>query len=175
MQYRWEKIIGSIVYGRARAAARVGLSLDELMSEGRLAAEEATLTWSPQGGRGLDSWIWMKVHFSITNALIQAGKYLVEDPLHPQDSPGRVAHLAGEEQETVAMVRQALGYLQASLPNLDWAMLWLRHAEGRKFSEIGEIMGMTTGAVQRKIHRVRGQAVSILEERGIAPVDTIHV
>ena len=104
MEYRWDKIVGSIAYGRALAGVHVGLSLDELMAEGRLAAEEASRTWSPVGGRSLDSWIWMKVYYALTNALIQAGKHLVEEPTDPQDPdpPGRAEHRTGDEQDSVA-------------------------------------------------------------------------
>ena len=162
--YEWERMIGSIVFRRARSALRLGVSTDDLLSVGRLAAIEAVESWEPEGGRTLASWVYLPVEFDVMRVIRRAAKELAADSHdweYDDDS---------QDLDAVVLLRRSLGHLRARLPSLDWAMLWLAHAEGWSCAEIARDYDMTATAVWQRLSRARRKAVRILAERDIEEI-----
>jgi len=155
MDYKWDRIIGSIVWQRIRAAYSLGIDANELKAIGRAAAVKAEMTWRPDGGAALSTHIWTAVHGAVNKAMAQAGRELVEDCEDWGDE-------AAEDLDSVVLIRESLDYLKARLPSLEWTMLWMRHAEGRWPQEIARELDIDYGVIRMRISRARKNAVTIL-------------
>lgn len=162
INYKWECMIGSIVFSRSRLADWIGMGLDDLLSIARVAAVKAESTWDPEDGRSLSSWVYLKAQYAVRSAIRRQFMYHSRH----QGQPGRCAS-KDPGIEAVVVIRSSLGHLQAKLPNLDWAVLWLTHAEGRSSSEIAADYDMTELAVRKRLSRARKKAVTILSGKGI--------
>jgi DNA-directed RNA polymerase specialized sigma24 family protein len=121
------------------------------MSIGRCAAYEAELSWEPEGGRSLKSWVALNVQFDVQRALVKSGQEMASD-IEPPDE---------EDLETVILVHEALDYLRAKLRDEEWTALWLYHAEGWTCAEMGKKMGISTHGVHCLLSRTRKKAERI--------------
>jgi DNA-directed RNA polymerase specialized sigma24 family protein len=171
MTYRWDRVIGSIVAGRTRAAALLGVELDDLMAAGRMSAHAAEESWDPEGGRTVASWVWLQVNYDLGKLLERAGRQLdCTDPGGDEVDASTV--IAVEvDASTVIAVKRALDYLQARLPSLEWTMLWMRHAEGWQSREIAEQLGLSPNAARIKMCRLRKKSETILRLAGMVEID----
>jgi len=160
---QWDKIIGSLVASKARPALYLGVSSDELMQVGREAALRAERTWLADGGRSLDSWVWLQVRGAVGHFLSRVGRGM-HDPLDWDP----VCETDIERQTSIA---EALEFLEAHLPTPDWQLLWDLHANGLQLSEIAKQNGILLGAAKVRAHRARNRAVTILASHGIASVN----
>jgi DNA-directed RNA polymerase specialized sigma24 family protein len=171
MGYQWDRVVASIAYGRARAASRLGLSIDDLMSAGRMAAFQAEQTWDPGRGTKLSSWIYAKVSFALSDTLhrgcvaANAKEAVANEP---------AAAFEEAKQDTVMMLRNAITYLRAELSDSDWTMLWLRYAEGYQPAELARMYGMTLDAVKSKTYRAATRAVTKLRHRQITQIADVE-
>lgn len=157
MTYKWDRIVGSIVWARARSSMLFGLPVEELMNIGRTSAMLAERSWRSDGGRTLPNWIYLQVELAVRKALIAAGRYAAEEDLPESDDEI-------DDVEARFLVREALTYLQANLPQEDWALLWLHHVEGWNCKELSGKWGITHGSMRNRLCRVRHQAVTLLRE-----------
>lgn len=158
MDYRWDRIIGKIVYGRIHSAAFLAITPEDLKSIGRLAAVEAEFDWDPEGGRSLSSWVYLNVEYEINKALAKGVRHLVEDTESWTDE-------AAEQLESSFLVRESLEYFQAALTNEEWSLLWLHHAEGYTCAELADKCGIKSGALRKRMWASRKKAVTLFEKR----------
>jgi len=151
MMYQWDRIVGQIVWARARAARIFGLPPEELMAVGRAAAVEAEQSWQSSGGRSMSSWVYLSVQIAVQRAMVAAGRYAAEEEEVGVDP----------EPEAQYFIREALEYLEARLPSEDWVLLWLYHAEGRNCVELAERWGIAHQSMRRKISKARKKAATL--------------
>lgn len=76
-------------------------------------------------------------------------------PIHdpPDESPSSVPSHAAERAEREAMVEAALAALEPD----HRAVVILKDFEGRRYEEIGELLGIPVGTVRSRLHRARRQ------------------
>lgn len=161
MIYEYERLISAQVAKRVRSAALVGLSVDEMMAVGRLASVEAVDSWDPDGGRSLDSWVWLNVQWDLSESMRQAVRQFTEE-LHSEHQDEEY------DLDTVITIRQAMDILKAELPDPQWSILWLHHAEGRSCRDISADLGISQPATWQQLSRLRRKAVRILRANSIA-------
>lgn len=159
-EYEWDRMISSIIYGRVRSAYRLGITIDDLRSGGRLSAVEAERTWRPDGGRSLSSWIFMHVCWGV-GAMLRDAAHQFADALAEED------HESDFDLDSVYLIREAIGYLRADLADSDWELIWLHCAEGRTSAEISAECGIGHAAVRKRIERIRKRAVTSFSGRDI--------
>lgn len=156
MDYPWDRLVGSIVWPRARASALFGLPPEELMQVGRLAAWEAVGSWDRSGARTLPSWIYLHVVFAVNRALAEAGRHAAEDgDADPFDDDEE------EDLDARYLICEALEYMEARLPREDWVLLWLHHAEGWTCCELAERWGIKPNAMRQRIFKAKRRAVTL--------------
>ena len=155
IEFEWEGLVRSLSSKWAGSMAELGVSYEELLALGRLAAIEAEGSWDPSGGRFLSSWVWILIEYRFKG---HARNYRGARWAPYQDSD----HLV-EDHWSVVVAREALSLLRARLPEREWADLWLFYVEGRSCREIGALSGRSEGAVQKKMSVARKRSVRILE------------
>ncbi len=81
-------------------------------------------------------------------------------PIHdpPDESPSSVPSHAAERAEREAMVESALAALEPD----HRAVVILKDFEGRRYEEIGELLGIPVGTVRSRLHRARQQLRRLL-------------
>lgn len=158
VEYEWDRTVGAVVWGRARAGLLFGLPLEELMNIGRMAAHLSEKSWDPCGARSKHGWIRDHIEYEVRKALIAAGRYAVEEDELGDDS------VVIDDIEARCLVSESLGYLQARLASAEWVLLWLKHAEGWSHRELGEKWGITEASMKDKLHRLKNKALTILEK-----------
>jgi len=151
----WEAIIGAIINPRARAAAQIGLELEELRAAARLAALEAQQTWRPDGGTTASAWVWTHVAGRVSKLMFKASRELAADTIEQEDED--------HDLENEAIVRQALGVLQARLDPGDYRLLWFQHALGYSTGELAELYHVPGPTMRQWLSRARRRAVTLLE------------
>jgi len=162
MDYAWDRIIGSIVYKRVRAASRLGVTLEDLMSIGRMSALEAESSWDPEGGRTMSSWIYLQVNWDIARTLERAGREMF---FELPDTDAEYDAL-----DAAMLIRESLDYLKAHLSDPDWSILWLRHAEGRSPAELVKMLNSSSRAIEKRLERAKNRAVGILTAHAIVEI-----
>lgn len=167
--YEWDRVIAAVVRKRERSGAMVGMSHQEMMAIARASAFQAAESWDPEGGRSLSSWVYLQAEYDLLNALRKEGRrfavQLAEDM--PADDD--------DDLDSVMLVSEALGYLQAHLSSPEFALLWLAHAEGWTMREIAESYGLKVEAVRQRISRARRKSVTILAAHDIEGIGAINV
>lgn len=156
MIYRWDSVIFHLAGRRSRSASYLGLAFEDLVSVGREAAIRAQQTWQPGGAR-LSAWIYLRVSGEMTDEMRRAARQLRDDPdgWDPDDE-------LGEEFSGLVEIRRSLHYLQARLPEEDWAILWLRHAEDWAPREIADAWGLSAKTIRNRLTDARKRAGTIL-------------
>jgi len=157
--YKWDQIIWELVSRRTSAATYLGVSCEEMHQVGRLAAVEADRSWRADGGRCRSSWVYQQVHFQLGDYLRSMGQRVAESWDEADEEI---------DMSTVVLVRRSMEYLRAQLPDAEWTLLWMKHAEGRDCREIADVCGVSQGAVWTRLCRARKSAVRILAGSGIA-------
>lgn len=184
--YEWFPIVWSVMKPRLRAASHLGISREDLEGVGSMAALEAEVSWEPDGGRALSSWVYMNVEFAIRKqmskvarefAVVLTSAELVDDcrqeywtgsPFRPTTAlrAGKRwngHNLPDEDPETGILVAEALSYLQARLTQAEWWLLCMFHGEGYSAKELSKQLGLSYGTVRNKLSAARHHAVTILE------------
>jgi RNA polymerase sigma factor (sigma-70 family) len=159
--YEYDSIINWIVCSRSVVAEQIGMHRDELMAVGRLSAVQAVDSWEPDGGRTLASWVRLNVRWDICSAIYHESVRFARE-LRDEDY-----EIDEGDLDTAVLVRQSLDLLQAKLSSLDWTILWMAYAEGRKYSEIADDLGISGVAMRQKMSRARKKVVTILGAHGI--------
>lgn len=158
MEFSWHALVASLAGGKSRRAERQGLTFDDLVSIGNEAALRAERSWRSDGGRSLSSWVYYCVGAAMDSAVRRMARYIGEDDRNfdPEDA------VADVEVEATVMVREALGYLRAKLPDRDWALLWLRYAEGHTCQDLATRSRCNSAAMRARVSRARRTAVTLL-------------
>lgn len=156
----WSRIVWKVLAPRMRSAAHLGISKDELEGLGNLAAAEAELSWEPDGGRCLSSWVYMNVEFTIRRRMAKVAREFADDEMEdwvmtPEADPG-----------ARVVVAEALVYLQARLTQAEWWLLWMYHGEGYTAKELAKKLGLAYGTVRNQLSAARRHAMTLLDARG---------
>lgn len=155
--YEWVRIVWKVMKPRLRAASHLGISREELESIGAMAALEAELSWEPEGGRVLSSWVYMHVEFAIRKRLAKVAREFADDEMDGWVESG------DQDPETRVLVAEALAYLQAQLTQAEWWLLWMFHGEGYSAKDLSKKLGLSHGTVRNQLSAARRHAVTILE------------
>ena len=161
--YKWDKLIGSVCWKRIKWAQMLGMDIDELMSIGREAAMKAECSWRSDGGSALSTWIYRHVEYRINTALARAAKELDRDDEAFVDDDI-------EDLDSVNLIKEAVHYLRAHLPDLEWYLLWLAYAEGRSLRELSEQFGLNYEGMRIRMHRLKRKSVTILSDASIVGI-----
>jgi RNA polymerase sigma factor (sigma-70 family) len=151
-----ERLISAILRRYRLSAERVGLAPDDLRSIGRIAAIEAESSWRATGGRSLSSWIYLAIEYRFRDAINKAACEIaldLEDWIADDDAA----------IDVTLTVRQSLQSLRAYLPEPQWALLWLRYAEGWTCAELAQQRGVSSEAIWQQLCRARKKSVRFLE------------
>jgi hypothetical protein len=133
--------------------------LDDLRSVVLLAVVEAEQSYDPEGGRTLFAWVWI-------NAEWAASKFLRHEAYRSPHAGGEVVDAVYDPTTTI-LVRNAMEYLRAKLGSADWALLWLRRAEGHRLDTLARQAGILPCSMSTKISEIERQAAKILRAGGI--------
>jgi len=154
--HEWSRVVWAVLRPRYRAARRLGLHRDELESLAGMAAVEAELSWVPDGGRSLSSWVYLCVEFAVRKRLAKVAREFADDEMDewvmdPDEGP-----------EARVVVSEALVYLQARLTQAEWWLLWMYHGEGYSAKELSKQLGLAYGTVRNQLSAARRNAMTIL-------------
>lgn len=153
--YEWSRIVWQVMKPRRRAAAHLGISHSELESIGAMAALEAEISWEPDGGRSMSSWVWLNVEYAIRKRLAKVAREFAEE-----DMDAWVCE--DQDLETRVLVSEALVYLQAQLSHAEWWLLWMFHGEGYSAKELSKELQLSYGTVRNQLCAARNHAMTIL-------------
>ena len=159
--FAWSGLINAILAPRLRAASYLGISGEELQSLAAVTALEAELSWEPDGGRSITSWVWLHVEFVVRRRLARAAREFARESA--DEEIGEWATADGEDPETAVLVSEALTYLQAELSQADWWLLWMFHGQGYSAKELAAKLSVSYGRLRNKLSAARQRAVTILE------------
>lgn len=152
------KLCSSVIRRRWTAARALGCDEDAVREVVLTAVVEAEHSWDPEGGRTLFSWAWISAEWEVTK-LLRHQVTVLRFPL---------GSLPPADPEPGILVRNALSYLQARLPDLAWQWLWMRHAEGYGLDEMAARCGLHRDTMTRKMKKIECEARRILGQVGIA-------
>ena len=85
------------------------------------------------------------------------------DELSHRNEPTGIDWLISEERQQ--MIQQTL----AELPRRDAEILLLKYIEGWKYQQIAEHLGLSTSAIEARLHRARSRMREKLMQKDIAP------
>ncbi|PHS05444.1 MAG: RNA polymerase subunit sigma-24 [Blastopirellula sp.] len=85
------------------------------------------------------------------------------DELSHRNEPTGIDWLISEERQQ--MIQQTL----AELPRRDAEILLLKYIEGWKYQQIAEHLGLSTSAIEARLHRARSRMREKLTQKDIAP------
>jgi RNA polymerase sigma-70 factor (ECF subfamily) len=89
----------------------------------------------------------------------RAGRELPLDTQAPVLDPSQLP----DERAAAALQLARVELQMAALGDIDRRALLMRTAEGRSYEEIGHALGLSSGAVRVRVHRVRAQIMKALE------------
>jgi RNA polymerase sigma-70 factor (ECF subfamily) len=138
--------------------------VDDVVQDVFLAA--LTNARSFRGGSSL--WTWLTAitlnrcrrHARRAALARRFGEWLGRQPSHSQAAAAAGAGQMAVEGEAGARVRDAV----AGLPPRDREVVVLYYLEGRPVAEVSEALGVSTGAVEVRLHRARGKLRALLSD-----------
>lgn len=157
------RMVQAIVNRRRWVVDRFGYA-DEFSDLVRTAVVEAELAWDPEGGRTLASWAWICGEWEAGHIVRRLCRRVAAVEGAPAPMPTPAA------DETLIQVKRALAYMRAALPDREWQLLWMRHAEGYQSCEIAARLGISPNKARKKIFEISGRARNILATHGIVGV-----
>jgi RNA polymerase sigma-70 factor (ECF subfamily) len=114
------------------------------------------------------SWLYTVVRSKATNQLRQQARDRADGMMEtiPAIAPASDDPAVQlERQSQRQAVRNALAELQSSTSERSFQVLHLRQMEGRRVSEVAELLGMTPGQVWVTEHRMKRKLRTLLDER----------